>query len=404
MFVFIHDDGRLFHASENKGEIVELKSKENKSYLDYSIVIDKDNNSVYLLPKSVLKEGAKTFKEILEEYGKELNIEVEILENEVSLKSPSDTLICSSQKDKMKVKSMLKKQRHEARSKAIRDSTWQGLTITNREADESICKGYFDWAARWKTCPTHVIREMYDMIYQLLPTKAYLSTRSNMEISNTKCRFCHKKEESVIHLVSSCKHLAKHDYLRRHNKALQCFLSHVLLKYGFIDVIPPWFSKLETKPYYNNEKATIWYDIPEFIDSEIGDVEEEEDENQEDQRNDKKKQRPDGKILLKHEKQIFVVEMSVPWISNRDAKYIEKVEKYERIRRNLKINYPDHTIDQITLIIDVYGGHSKELPMNIQKIINDKSESERIIYNMQKVVMSDLSYLSKKFKAMADVL
>ena len=203
-----------------------------------------------------------------------------------------------------------------------------------------------------------------------------------------------------MHLVSSCGQLAKYDYLRRHNKALQCFLNYVLQLYGFTETIPPWFSNTEVKPYYNNENATIWCDIPEFINDQI-DENTDEDEGQEDVR---RRKRPDGKILLKSEKKIYVVEMSVPWISNRDTKYIEKIEKYERIRRNLKINYPDHMIDQITLIMDVFGGHSKELTMNIQKVIQNKSHRERIIFNMQKVVMSDLSYLSKKLKATADVI
>ena len=113
--------------------------------------------------------------------------------------------------------------------------------------------------------------------------------------------------------------------------------------------------------------------------------------------------RPDGKILLKDEKVIFVVEMSVPWISSRETKYREKVQKYDHIRRNLKINYPDYRIDQITLIIDVLGGYSKELEQNIGKIIKDKNEKEQIIFKMQKSVTSYLSYFAKKFKATANV-
>ena len=96
--------------------------------------------------------------------------------------------------------------------------------------------------------------------------------------------------------------------------------------------------------------------------------------------------------------------MSVPWISNRESKYREKVQKYERIRRNLKINNPEFEIDQITLIIDVLGGYSKDLEQNIGKIIKDKNEKEQIIFKMQKSIASELSYFSKKFKATADIV
>ena len=241
-------------------------------------------------------------------YAREIDIDVEILGNEVSLKLPTDTIKCSSAKDKLKVKTILKKQRQEGRWKVIQKSTWQCLTIKKRENDETTCRGYYDWATKWKTCPTHIASEIYDMMYQLLPTKAYLSTRSKVEISNKKCRYCHQNDESVIRLVSSCRYLAKHDYLRRHNKALHCFRTHVLLKYEFIEIIPPWFSKIQLKPYYNNNKATMWYDIPEFIDSEVGENEKESGGTEENPDN-VRKQRPDGKILLKQEKQIHVVEM-----------------------------------------------------------------------------------------------
>ena len=96
--------------------------------------------------------------------------------------------------------------------------------------------------------------------------------------------------------------------------------------------------------------------------------------------------------------------MSVPWISNRDSKYREKVQKYERIRRNLKINNPDHEIDQITLIMDVFGGYSKELGQNIAKIIKSEDEIKNIILKMQKSIMSEISYFSKKFKATVDIM
>ena len=231
------------------------------------------------------------------------------------------------------------------------------------------------------------------MYYQLLPTKVYKSTRTNTEITNLKCRYCYIKDESISHLLSSCGSLAKSDYLRRHNKALDCFINQVLFRYGLIKSLPPWFSKTKLKPHYDNLKATVWYDVPEYISKEAEtDVDEQ------------KMMRPDGKIMLKEEKVIYVVEMSVPWMNNRESKYREKVQKYDRVRRNLKINHPEYKIDQITLIMDVLGGYSSELGQNIEKIIKEKDEKEQVIFKMQKVIMSELSYFAKKFKATADVV
>ena len=85
----------------------------------------------------------------------------------------------------------------------VDQTTWQGLTIKKRENDETLVKGYFDWAIKWRTCPTHVIREIYDTYYQLIPTKVCKSTRSNTEINKIKCRLCFIKDESISHILSS---------------------------------------------------------------------------------------------------------------------------------------------------------------------------------------------------------
>ena len=66
--------------------------------------------------------------------------------------------------------------------------------------------------------------------------------------------------------------------------ALDCFLHHVLFQYGFINKLPPWFTKINIKPYYNNKKETIWYDIPEYTDYE-------------DDTEERKAKRPDGKNI-----------------------------------------------------------------------------------------------------------
>ena len=385
----------LYLARENGGRglrCVENTYKEIKVKSAIKLVMNTDPHMKLVKEfhmQCKTKHRSSLFTDAIK-YGEELDITVVVEDLNVTLKLDKEEISCSKPKDIEKAKTLLKKQRYKKMKEVVDQSTWQGLTLKRRENDYTIIKGYFNWATRWKTCLTHVIREIYDTYYQLLPTKTYKSTRSNVEVTNVKCRYCFVKDESVSHLLSSCGTLAKSDYMRRHNNALDCFIHHVLFQYGFISKLPPWFTKIKVKPYYNNSKATIWYDIPEYTDNEE-DVDE------------RKVKRPDGKILLKEEKVIYVVEMSVPWINNREDKYREKIMKYDNIRRNLKINNPDYRIDQITLIIDVLGGYSKELEENIDKIIKDKDEKEQIIFKMQKSVTSYLSYFAKKFKATADV-
>ena len=82
------------------------------------------------------------------------------------------------------------------------------------------------------------------------------------------------------------------------------------------------------QPRYDNENVTVLWDIPEYSGT--------------DDEDDEKLQRPDGKLFYKHEKKILVLEMSVPWIENRETKMEEKEGKYKDIITKLKVENPEH--------------------------------------------------------------
>ena len=90
--------------------------------------------------------------------------------------------------------------------------------------------------------------------------------------------------------------------------------------------------------------------------------------------------------------------MSVPWMINRVTKLKEKVDKYEHIRNGYRLVSPNYIVDQVTLIMDVFGGYDKSLTDNIGKVIKDKSLVDFIIKNMQKSIISSCAYLSRAFK------
>ena len=68
------------------------------------------------------------------------------------------------------------------------------------------------------------------------------------------------------------------------------------------------------KGKYENENTIVYWDIPEYSGYEDQPVQ--------------NPLRPDGKIIMKTEKSIFVLEMTVPWIENREIKLNERIEKY----------------------------------------------------------------------------
>ena len=75
-----------------------------------------------------------------------------------------------------------------------------------------------------------------------------------------------------------------------------------------------------------------------------------------------------------------------------------KEGKYVRIQENLKFEHRDYEVDQITLVIDVFGGYGKDLRDNIGKVIKEKEIVDLIIKNMQKSIISSAANLSRAFK------
>ena len=146
-----------------------------------------------------------------------------------------------------------------------------------------------------------------------------------------------------------------------------------------------WFSTDIVAPHYKNEHIEFWWDVQEYTgrDSENA-----------------KPLRPDGKLKVQTDKmkQIFLLEITIPWIQNRLEKYDLKSDKYRNILQNLQFENPEFEIDQITLVMDVFGGYDKNLEDNVKKIFKTKKEIYSIIYNMQKSVVSSCANLSRTFK------
>ncbi len=75
-----------------------------------------------------------------------------------------------------------------------------------------------------------------------------------------------------------------------------------------------------------------------------------------------------------------------------------KENKYVQIQQSLKFDHPEYQIDQITLVMDVFGGYGNDLVDNVRKVIKDKKQVQSIITNMQKSVIGSVANISRFFK------
>ena len=156
---------------------------------------------------------------------------------------------------------------------------------------------------------------------------------------------------------------------------------------NLIDVCPPWYTKVCIKPVYQNNDIEVYWDIPEY-----SGYPNEDDEN--------RPLRPDGKVINKTTKTIFVLEMSVPWIENRASKLNEKIDKYVNIVQNLKVDNPGYTVKQLTFIADCMGGYSKDLQTNLETLGLTKSEVHSILPNIQKILVTEANSVINRFKVL----
>ena len=97
-------------------------------------------------------------------------------------------------------------------------------------------------------------------------------------------------------------------------------------------------------------------------------------------------------------KSFYENDTSVPWISNRAEKLKEKIDMYEHIIIGYRLNLPYYIVDQVTLIMDVFGGYDNNLIRNIEKVLDAKRLIDSVIKDMQKSVISSCAYLSRAFK------
>ena len=314
-------------------------------------------------------------------YADEYGMQLELTEGRLKINGDEDL----PEKGVQHISKILCKNVYTQKYNEVLASTWQGVNLKQRVEDEDVCDTYFRWMQRWQSCSTDVVNEFYLLFLQLLKTRCYVKFRTNEVIDDVSCRLCGSQQESVKHLVSNCETLAKSTYITRHDNALKCFVWPLLKAFGLIDKTPTWYANDKVKPHYTKGKIHFWWDIPEYTG-----------------RDDESKHppRPDAKLMFEKGdvRKIFLIEMTVPWPSNRQEKVILKERKYEQIQANLKFEHRNYDVDQITLVMDAFGGYGKDLALNIGKVISEKEAVDNIITNMQKSIVSSSANLSRVFK------
>ena len=314
----------------------------------------------------------------------DFGVKFEPLENNfvVHYEKEGETISTSN---KEAVKDILKKKATERLVGELTSSTWQGVNFKTRYDDKEVDLGQcFAWLSRWRNAPVDLINNFQSIYLQTVPTLTFKKFRGDTTITSTTCRLCGKRDESVKHLLSNCERYVNHAYKRRHDRVLQYIMFKYLHKNKLIAETPPWFTKICIKPHYTNDEIEVFWDIPEYSGYE--------------NETEIRPLRPDGKIINKELKTILVLEMSIPWITNREEKIEEKVLKYTNIVQNLKVDNPGYIVKQLTFIIDCMGGYSKSLVDNLTLLGLTKEEVNSLLPGIQRIVVTEAVSVINNFK------
>ena len=77
----------------------------------------------------------------------------------------------------------------------------------------------------------------------------------------------------------------------------------------------------------------------------------------------------DAQAIDEVKKEVILIEMSCPWMENRQMKTEEKIRKYGPLRWELKLQYPGYKVSQRNIIMDVLGGLFKRYE-EVRLVIN----------------------------------
>ena len=246
--------------------------------------------------------------------------------------------------------------------------------------DQLSKRGCFAWPSEWSCASTHTVAGVMELYEQLLPTRVYSAYKTGTsDQNNIMCRMCGKAPECIAHVLAGCPSLAQTKYMNRHNAALKVLFFEILRDLDLNETVSPWFSRIEPKPLYESTQAQAFWDVPVYA-----------------EHTTVRANRVDARIIDLKEKKVLLVEMSCPWIDTREKKEAEKMEKYGPLRFKLIKRYPNYKIVQLNVIMDVLGGWSKELEVQMNRIFGSRTVD--ILKRMQKAALSSSLNIARTFK------
>ena len=219
---------------------------------------------------------------------------------------------------------------------------------------------------------------MFEIYEHLLSARLYAIHKTKASpTSDPTCRLCSTAQESMAHVLSERPALAQIKYLERHDAVLKVLIFDIIEDLGLIEASPLWSSPTKPQPVNEGTHAQAYWEVPVYGECQ-----------------DLRANRIDARIVNHQEKKIIAMEMSCPWVSNRQKKTTEKTMKCAPLRWELKPKYPGYDISQCNIIVYVLGGWSTDVEAT--ELVGRRHRD--VLKKMQRLCLSVTLNIARTFK------
>ena len=176
----------------------------------------------------------------------------------------------------------------------------------------------------------------------------YIKHRIDKVKDSPLCRLCGKRGETVQHIISECEKLAQREYKRRHDKVAKKVHWDLCVRSG-LECSEKWYEH-DPEGAIENEDVKILWDINVQCDNVI------------------QARRPDIIVIDKKKKEALIIDVAVPADTRVVEKEIEKIEKYQDLKREIVRLWELRTAMVVPVVIGALGSITKNFKDWMEKL------------------------------------
>ena len=186
------------------------------------------------------------------------------------------------------------------------------------------------------------------------------------------CRMCKGREETIAHIVSECPKLAQNQYKNwRHDNVAKVIHWVLCQRYEFQSG-DKWYEHNPEK-VIENENVNLLWDFRIQTDHVL------------------EHNRPDIVILLKKERECYLIDVACPFDTRVAQKEGEKKENYADLKREISTIWKCRKVIVVPVVIGALGTMGKDFLQWVQKI-----GMEEHVYLMQKACLLGTARITRK--------